>query len=67
VPFYNIIKSLPEPNFKDDDEDFDYSSDRSKQKDKEFDPFEYPSETDSDEWLKSSPPSLKYGSGTVAT
>ncbi len=38
VPIYSNIKSLSETIFKDEDEDFDYSSDISKQKDKEYVP-----------------------------
>ena len=35
--------------FKHEDEDFDYSSDGSNHEDIEYDHFEYPSDTDSDE------------------
>jgi hypothetical protein len=40
---------LLEPNFKDEDENFDYSSDGSNHEDIEYDPFQNSADTDSDE------------------
>jgi hypothetical protein len=51
--------------FKHEDKDFDYSSDGSNHEDIEYDPFEYPSDTDSDEYSEYSSSSLNVGSGTI--